>query len=210
MKTVEELYLAGQRLEQFHNPHFDPEAYYREALRRDPGDARTNTAVGLLALRRGRFDDAEKRLAAAVARLTANHTRARSGEAQYALGLALVALGRPEAAREALAAAGWDRAFTAAAALEQARLESARETPPARSSCSIAPATRTRARRRRWSCRPPCCATAGGRRTPSPGRPRRSPWTRSTRSRPGSAGWRVRPEPARPPTRRPTRPRPPP
>lgn len=126
VKTVEELYLAGQRLEQFHNPHFDPEAYYREALRRDPGDARTNTALGLLALRRGRFDDAEKRLAAAVARLTANHTRARSGEAQYALGLALVALGRPDAAREALAAAGWDRAFTAAAALEQARMESAR------------------------------------------------------------------------------------
>ena len=129
MKTVEELYLAGQRLEQFHNPHFDPEAYYREALRRDPGDARTNTALGLLALRRGRLDEAEKRLAAAVARLTANHTRARSGEAQYALGLALVALGRPDAAREALAAAGWDRAFTAAAALEQARLESARGNP---------------------------------------------------------------------------------
>jgi tetratricopeptide (TPR) repeat protein len=126
VKTVEELYLAGQRLEQFHNPHFDPEAYYREALRRDPGDARTSTAVGLLALRRGRLDEAEKRLAAAVGRLTANHTRARSGEAQYALGLALVALGKPDAAREAFAAAGWDRAFTAAAALEEARLESAR------------------------------------------------------------------------------------
>ncbi|HEX9187596.1 MAG TPA: DUF5107 domain-containing protein, partial [Vicinamibacteria bacterium] len=61
VETVEELALAGQRLEQFHNPHFDPEAYYREALRRDPGDARTNTAVGLLALRRGRLEDAENR-----------------------------------------------------------------------------------------------------------------------------------------------------
>ncbi|HYN05534.1 MAG TPA: DUF5107 domain-containing protein [Vicinamibacteria bacterium] len=126
VKTVEELYLAGLRLEQFHNPHFDPEAYYREALRRDPGDARTNTALGVLALRRGGFDEAEKRLTAAVARLTGNHTRARSGEAQYALGLALVARGKADAAREAFAAAGWDLAYTGAAALEEARLESAR------------------------------------------------------------------------------------
>ncbi len=126
VKTVEELYLAGLRLEQFHNPHFDAEAYYREALRRDPGDARTNTALGVLALRRGRFDEAEKHLAAAVARLTGNHTRVRSGEAHYALGLALVARGKTDAAREAFAAAGWDLAYTGAAALEEARLESAR------------------------------------------------------------------------------------
>ncbi|HSD29521.1 MAG TPA: DUF5107 domain-containing protein, partial [Vicinamibacteria bacterium] len=126
VNTVEELYLAGQRLEQFHNPHLEPEPYYSEALRRDPGDARTNTALGVLAYRRGRFEEAEKRLALAVDRSTANHTRARSGEAQYALGLALVALGKKDAAREAFAAAGWDLAFTAAAGLEEARLESAR------------------------------------------------------------------------------------
>jgi tetratricopeptide (TPR) repeat protein len=126
VKTVEELYLAGLRLEQFHNPHFDAEPYYREAVRRDPGDARTNTALGLLAYRRGRFEEAEKRLTLAVDRLTANHTRPRSGEAQYALGLALVARGKNDGAREAFAAAGWDVAFTGAAALEEARLESAR------------------------------------------------------------------------------------
>jgi tetratricopeptide (TPR) repeat protein len=129
VKTVEELYLAGQRLEQFHDPHRDPEPYYREALRRDPGDARANAALGLLAYRRGRFAESEERLRAAVARLTANHTRARSGEAHYALGLALVARGKEDAAREAFAAAGWDLAFTAAAALEQARLESAAGDP---------------------------------------------------------------------------------
>jgi tetratricopeptide (TPR) repeat protein len=128
--TVEELYLAGLRLEQFHDPHFDAEAYYREALRRDPGDARTNTAMGVLAFRRGRSEDAERHLSAAVARLTANHTRARSGEAQYYLGLALAARGKTEAARDSLAAAGWDRGFTAAAAVEEARLESAGGNAP--------------------------------------------------------------------------------
>jgi hypothetical protein len=55
VKTVEELYLAGLRLEQFHDARLDPDPYYREALRRDPGDARANTALGLLALRRGLF-----------------------------------------------------------------------------------------------------------------------------------------------------------
>ncbi len=126
VRSVEELYLAGLRLEQFHNARLDPEAYYREALRRDPGDARTNTALGLRLLRRGRLEDAERHLAAAVSRLTANHTRTGDGTAQYAHGLVLAAQGKADAAREAFAAAGWDIGFTAAAALEEARLESAR------------------------------------------------------------------------------------
>jgi tetratricopeptide (TPR) repeat protein len=124
--SVEELYLAGLRLEQFHDPYLEAEPYYREALRRDPGDARTHTALGLLLLRRARLDEAETHLRAAVARLTADHTRAADGQASYALGLVLAARGQGDAAREAFAAAGWDRAFTATAALEEARLEAAR------------------------------------------------------------------------------------
>jgi hypothetical protein len=45
LKTVEELYLAGQRIEQFHDPGREPEPYWEEALRRDPGDARVNTTA---------------------------------------------------------------------------------------------------------------------------------------------------------------------
>jgi Tfp pilus assembly protein PilF len=124
VKSVEELVLAGRRLEQFHNPSIEPEPYYREALRRDPGDSGANAALGLLALRRGLFEDSERLTGLAVSRVTANHTRARSGEAQYLHGLSLVALGRDDEARRELAAAGWDPAFTAAAALAEARLES--------------------------------------------------------------------------------------
>ena len=43
-------------------PTSTPRPTTAEALRRDPGDARTNTAVGRLALRRGRFEEAEKHL----------------------------------------------------------------------------------------------------------------------------------------------------
>jgi tetratricopeptide (TPR) repeat protein len=122
--SVEELVLVGRRLEQFYNPYLEAEPYYREALRRDPGHSGAHLALGLIALRQGRNNDAERHLAQAVARLTANHTRARSGEAQYLHGLALVALGRDVAARDELAAAAWDPAFTGPAALAEARLES--------------------------------------------------------------------------------------
>jgi tetratricopeptide (TPR) repeat protein len=123
--SVEELVLAGRRLEQFYNPYYDAEPYYREALRRDPGHSGAHLALGLRALEQGRNEDAERHFAEAVARLTANHTRARSGEAQYLHGLALVALGRDEAARGELAAASWDQAFAGPASLAEARLESA-------------------------------------------------------------------------------------
>ena len=38
IKTNEDLYLTGLRIEQFHNPSLDPDPYWEEALRRDPGD----------------------------------------------------------------------------------------------------------------------------------------------------------------------------
>ena len=47
IKTSEELYLIGLRAEQFHDPSINPEPYWEEALRRDPGDSRVNTALGI-------------------------------------------------------------------------------------------------------------------------------------------------------------------
>src|ERR1035438_2411791 len=52
IKTVEELYLAGQRIEQFPDPAREPQPYWEEALRRDPGDARVNTSLGIRQLDR--------------------------------------------------------------------------------------------------------------------------------------------------------------
>ncbi|MBL0155587.1 MAG: hypothetical protein IPP47_00510 [Bryobacterales bacterium] len=47
IKSTEELYLTGLRLEQFHSPALEPEPHYAEALRRDAGDVRNNTALGI-------------------------------------------------------------------------------------------------------------------------------------------------------------------
>ncbi len=120
--TVEELYLAGLRLEQFHSPALSPLPYYEEALRRDPGDYRTNTALGVLDLKRGLYAAAEARLAKAVERATRSYTRPKDGEALYYLGLACRALGRTTEAEDALQRAAWDDAWTGAAFTELASM----------------------------------------------------------------------------------------
>ncbi len=103
----EELYLTGQRLEQFHNPTREPYPYYQEALKRDPADARTNTALGVLFLKRGLYQEAEIHFRKAIERLTINYTQPKDGEAFYYLGLTLQSQGRFEEADVAFHKAGW-------------------------------------------------------------------------------------------------------
>ncbi len=90
IKTIEELYLAGQRLEQFHNPNQQPEPYWEEALRRDPLDARVNAALGIRKLKQARFTEAEQHFRKAIQRLTFNYTSPKDGEPSYYLGVALL------------------------------------------------------------------------------------------------------------------------
>ena len=110
--SIEMLYLAGMRLEQFYNPAVDPMIYYEEALRRDPDDLRVNTAVGILMLRKGMFEEAEKHLRKAVKRATWNYTHPRDTEPLYYHGLALRSLGRHKEAYDTLYEATWDDAFS--------------------------------------------------------------------------------------------------
>ena len=70
IKTNEELYLTGLWIDQFHDPTLDPEPYWEEALRRDPGDVRVNTALGIRCLKKARFTEAEKLFRKALERLT--------------------------------------------------------------------------------------------------------------------------------------------
>jgi tetratricopeptide (TPR) repeat protein len=121
--TVEEVYLSGQRIEQFRTAGVDPEAYYLEALRRDPGDVRTNTAMGLRQFRRGLYADAVRYLEKALQRSVYNHTTPKDGETYYYLGLARRGLRQPESARDAFNRAAWSAAWQAAACLQLAELE---------------------------------------------------------------------------------------
>ena len=114
IKTIEELYLIGSRIEQFHSPGKEPEPYWDEALRRDPGDVRVNTAFGIRLFKRARYAEAERCLRKAIERLTANYTTPKDGEATYYLGITLKAQGRIDEAFETLFKATWSAAWRAA------------------------------------------------------------------------------------------------
>jgi tetratricopeptide (TPR) repeat protein len=129
----DELYLTGLHLDQYRHATRAPEPYWAEALRRDPGDARCNTALAARLARAGRLQDAERHLRAAVARLTRRNPNPRDGEAHYRLGLVLARLGRHPEAKETFGKALWDHAWADAAAVATARLDLAagRDAEPA-------------------------------------------------------------------------------
>ena len=111
IKTTDELYQAGLRLEQFHSPALDPDPDDEEVLKRDPGDYRANVAMSILYLKRAEFDKAETHLQVAVDRATHNHTRPKDGEALYYLGVALRSQGWNEEAEVAFQRAAWSAAW---------------------------------------------------------------------------------------------------
>jgi tetratricopeptide (TPR) repeat protein len=124
IEKIEDLYLTGLRLEQICNPSVDPFDYYREALKRDPNDSRTNTIVGVNYNKRGMYEQAEEHLRRAIRRLSADYTRPVNTEAYYHLGLALKGQGRLDEAYDAFYRATWDYAFHSAGYFQLAILSS--------------------------------------------------------------------------------------
>ena len=124
IEKVEDLYLTGLRLEQICNPSVDPFDYYREALKRDPNDSRTNTIVGVNYNKRGMYPQAEEHLRRAIGKLTTDYTRPVNTEAYYHLGLALKGQGRLDEAYDAFFRSTWDYAFHSAGYFQLATLSS--------------------------------------------------------------------------------------
>jgi tetratricopeptide (TPR) repeat protein len=119
---ADELYFTGQRIEQLYSPSFEAAPYYEEILRRDPGDYRAHTALGILLCKQWRWAEAAKRLSNAIARATANYIRPRDSEAFYYLGVALKGLGKLDEASEAFQKAVWSPAWQAAGGYELAQI----------------------------------------------------------------------------------------
>ena len=126
IKTNEELYLTGLRAQQFHDPVVDPIPYWEEALRRDPGDARVNTAMGITSFGKARYEEAEKYLRAALDRLTDRYTTPKDAEAIYYLGATLKAEGKTEEAYGYLYKATWSQAWKAAGYYSLAEIAASR------------------------------------------------------------------------------------
>lgn len=111
IETVEGLYRAGLRLEQFYNPSRDPLAYYREALHRDPDNSAVNTQMGLYYLKQGNYPVAEQHLRTAVATVTRKYTAPKDAESLYYLGVALLKQNQLDEAYNWLYKSTWDYAW---------------------------------------------------------------------------------------------------
>lgn len=124
--STEELYLTGLHLEQYRHATYNADDYYREALRRDPSDIRSNNAMGLWLIRKGQFASAESYLRQAVRTLTAHNPNPYEGEPLYNLGLCLKYQGKNDQAYDCFYKACWNGAWQEAGYYSLAQLSSSR------------------------------------------------------------------------------------
>ena len=123
LATTEDLFLAGLHLEQYRHATYAPVAYYREALRRDPTDLRSNNALGLWLLRHGQFEASAVYFKEAIHKLTRHNGNPYDGEPYYNLGLSYCYRGDWDAAYDAFFKSCWNAAWQDAAYLELAYID---------------------------------------------------------------------------------------
>jgi tetratricopeptide (TPR) repeat protein len=131
IRSSDELYLIGLHLEQYRHATRDSEPYWREAIHRDPGDSRSNHALGRRHLRRGEFALAERYLRIAVARLTERNPNPYDGEPYYNLGLTLTYQGKVDQAYESFYKSTWNAAWRGPAYHRLAEIDCMRQQWPA-------------------------------------------------------------------------------
>lgn len=121
--SIEQLYLTGLHLEQYRHATYNPMDYYGEALQREPGDVRCNNAMGLLYLRKGRFDKAEKYFSKAIETLTERNPNPYDGEPYYNMGWSCLMQDKINEAYEAFFKSAWNAAWQDSAYFELARID---------------------------------------------------------------------------------------
>ena len=126
IESLDELYITGLHLSQYRHATRDADIYWREALKRDPLDSRSNNAMGLWYLRRGEFAEAEEHFRLALRRLRLRNPNPQDGEAFYNLGLTLRYMGRIDAAYDYFGKAGWTLAWNGPAQLAMAQIDATR------------------------------------------------------------------------------------
>jgi len=124
--TLEELYLTGLHLSQYHHATRRPEIYWQEALKRDAGDSRANNALGLWRLRRGELQCAADHFEAALARLTSLNPNPYDGEPFYNLGVTRRFQQKDKDAYKAFYKATWNAAWRGPAYFALAELDATR------------------------------------------------------------------------------------
>lgn len=126
IESNDELYVTGTHIDQYRHATRSADSYWREALRRDPLDARCNNALGLWLMRRGEFAAAQTHFERALQRLTLRNPNPGDGEALYNLGVCLRYQERDDAAYDAFYKASWNGAWRAAAYFALAEIDAGR------------------------------------------------------------------------------------
>ncbi|HHU03230.1 MAG TPA: DUF5107 domain-containing protein [Christensenellaceae bacterium] len=121
--TAQELYLMGVHVEQYRDPATRAEAYWREAIRRDPEYVPALTSLANSELNHFRFDSAYDLAMRAWKKITTRNFHPESGELQYVLGRILEAQGEDDQAWEWYMQSAWtqnsrSRALTRAAMIK--------------------------------------------------------------------------------------------
>lgn len=107
ISSLEELYLAGQHLEQYRHATYYPADYYLEGLKRDKTDIRLNNAYGLLLLRNGQIRESIDYFKKAVEKQTWRNPNPYNGECCFNLGIAYELSGEYEKAYDAFYKSTW-------------------------------------------------------------------------------------------------------
>ncbi len=125
--SIEQLFLTGQHLEQYHHATYSPMDYYMEALARDETDIRCNNAVGLLLMRRGKFAEAKTYFDQAVKTQTQRNPNPYDGEPYYNLGWCQKMLGNHDEAYDAFFKSTWNAAWQDAGYMNLAQIDMLRK-----------------------------------------------------------------------------------
>ena len=123
LQTAQDCYLAGVHVEQYRDPLITPDAYYREALDKDPCFIPALTALARVEYVRANFSEAESFALRACRGLTARNFHPESGTHFYILGLILEALGRDADAVNWYQKAAWNQDARSKAMTRIARID---------------------------------------------------------------------------------------
>jgi len=123
INSIEELFLTGQHLEQYRHASYSPVPYYEEALSREPGDIRSNNALGAWYLRRGRFEISEPYFRKAIETAVRRNPNPYDSEPYYNLGLSLRYQQRIDEAYNAFFKATWSSAWQDSAYFAVAQID---------------------------------------------------------------------------------------